>query len=89
MIGPDTDHLRRLVGTTYRKGSQHLRLIELLDDGMTATLVFERLGAPPTIQRDQFGEPSRLVPRLISIPLYDDDGMRTNALLQDFEPPLF
>jgi hypothetical protein len=88
VIELDFARLRSLVGTTVHDGRQSYRLVEVLADPQAPALVLEPLGAPPTIQSNQYGDPSRRAPRLLTIPLLGDDGLAVNPLLEQFEPPL-
>jgi len=80
--------LRSLVGCTFRDGPHSYRLVEVLADPRAPALVLEPLGAAPTVQDNQYGDPSRFAPRLLTIPLRSEDGVAPNPLLARLEPPI-
>ncbi len=82
------DRVRLLVGNVFRHGTRRYRLVEVLADASGPALVLQALDLPPSIQGNQYGDASRLAPRLLTIPLYAEDGERLNPALQELEPPI-
>lgn len=65
---PDLQTLRDAIGRVIHFRGQPCRIIEILDDG--PTVVIECLDADKAIQANQFGDASRRVAQLLSVPVF-------------------
>lgn len=65
---PDLQTLRDAIGRVIRFRGQPCRIIEILDDG--PTVVIECLDANKAIQANQFGDATRRVAQLLSVPVF-------------------
>ena len=71
--------LRRWIGKEVTYGNGRCQIIEILDDGPAVVLCCQ--DAPPEIQGNQFGEPSRRVPKTLTIPVYAEAGVLSERFL--------
>lgn len=82
------DQVRSQIGKVFRHGALRYRLVDVLADPSGPALVLQALDLPPSIQGNQYGDASRLAPRLLTIPMYADDGKSLNPALQELEPSI-
>lgn len=67
------EQLRQMIGTRVRHQGLVCEVIEILEDGPVLVL---SCGESPVIQSDQYGNPTRRVPQISTVPATDTDGRR-------------
>lgn len=72
--------LDRLMGKSFHFGGRHLLVHELLVE--QDTLVFLSLDEKPSIQNNQYGEPHRRTPEMISVSMDRDSQGELHPLIQ-------
>ena len=64
--------LRELIGTRVQYQEQTCQIIEVLEDG--PMLVLQCGNHEQVIQTNQYGDATRLAPKIISVPVLSEDG---------------
>ncbi|MCU7959364.1 MAG: hypothetical protein KZQ58_05065 [gamma proteobacterium symbiont of Bathyaustriella thionipta] len=81
------EKLRILVGRRFRYAGERVTLIDLLIDEETAVLCFQNPDQVE-IQKNLYGQASRLCSRTIEIPLFSDNDEYSDEMMFLLENPL-